>query len=88
MAKGLCPGVGLAGKKVQRKEEEGERETNIPQGAWKTNKALTQSAWKTNKALTQVQTHLMIGEKQEQIHLDFFNQKLYVSFQVHIARFM
>ena len=53
MAKGLCPGVGLAGKKVWRKEEEGERETNIPQGAWKTNKTLTQSAWKTNKALTQ-----------------------------------
>ena len=41
--------VGLAKKRVERKEEEREREreANIPRGTWKTNKVLTQGLYRS-----------------------------------------
>ena len=43
MAKGLSPGVGRSLRKES--VEKRERVSNIPQGTWKTNKALTQSLY-------------------------------------------
>ena len=49
MAKGLCPGVGSSRGKESVEKRGREREADIPQVTWKTNKALPQDLYRSRR---------------------------------------